>query len=207
MALLQQKHTQPLSPGSVVLNSKRLMLTPVSRAFAEEIFKEFTADITRYIVPKPAGHINEICAFIDTSIEKMNAGDQRVMAILDADTVQFSGVCALYGKEQGITAELDIWLKKSAQGRGLGREAIALLVQWVKDNLMLSHLVYPVDKNNIPGWKLAESLGGVVVSESQRESLSGNRLNERVYQLPVTFEVGSSVIQTEQTIKTPAYSE
>ncbi|VAW98709.1 hypothetical protein MNBD_GAMMA19-1505 [hydrothermal vent metagenome] len=191
MGLLQQKNTQQENSGSVVLNSRRLMLAPVSRAFAEDIFKEFTADITRYMRPKPARHIDEICRFIDVSVEKMNAGDQLVMAILDAETVQFSGVCAIHGKEQGITAELGIWLKKSAQGKSLGREAIALLVQWAKYNLALSHLIYSVDKNNIPSRKIAESLGGVVVSEGQRKSQSDRHLDELVYQIdiPVEFEI------------------
>ena len=44
----------------------------------------------------------------------MSTGDQLVMAIPDADTVRFLGVCAIHGKEQGIAAELSIWLKKSA---------------------------------------------------------------------------------------------
>jgi len=52
MGLLKQKNTQQSDLGSVVLNSERLMLAPVSRAFAENIFKEFTADITRYMVAK-----------------------------------------------------------------------------------------------------------------------------------------------------------
>ncbi len=183
MGLLKQKSTQQSNLGSVILNSERLMLSPLSRAFAEDIFKEFTADITRYMVPEPAGHINDICTFIDISRKKMMAGDQLVMAILEAETVQFSGVCAINGKEQGVAAELGIWLKKSAQGKRLGREAVTLLVQWAKDNLTLSHLVYPVDKNNIPSRKIAESLGGVVVSEGQRKSLSGNHLDELVYQI------------------------
>jgi len=110
------------------------------------------------------------------------------MAILDAETVQFSGVCAIHGKEQGETAELGVWVKKSAQGKKFGHEAVALLVQWAKDNLALSHLIYPVDKSNIPSRKIAESLGGIVVSEGQRESLSGNRLDELVYQIDMPVE-------------------
>ncbi|MCF6255784.1 MAG: GNAT family N-acetyltransferase [Gammaproteobacteria bacterium] len=55
----------------------------------------------------------------------------------------------------------------------LGCEAIVLLVQWVRYTLALSHLVYSVDKNNIPSRKIAESLGGVVVSDGRQEPLSG----------------------------------
>jgi len=184
MGLLQPKNTQETGFESVVLNSKRLMLTPVSRAFAENIFKEFTPDITHSIMPESTGHITDICTFIDSSIEKMRTGNQWVLAILDVETVQFSGICAIHGKEQGITAELSVWLKKSAQGKRLEHEAVAALAQWAKDNLVLSQLVYPVDKNNISNWNIAEllakPLNGVVDSKNQRESETDNRLNELV---------------------------
>ncbi len=183
MSLLKQKSGQVLDLSLVEIESTRLKLVPVSRALAQDIFREFTADITRYMVPKPVDHINEIYAFIDTSIEKMIVRDQLVMAILEIETGQFSGVCAIHGKEPSVTAELGIWLRKGSQGKKLGREAIALLVQWARANLALSYLTYPVDKNNIPSRKIAESLGGVVVAEGQRESLSGTSLNELVYQI------------------------
>lgn len=183
MTLFKQKCGLTRDLSLVEIRSSRLMLVPVSRAFAHEIFREFTADITHYMVPKPAEHINEIYAFIDTSIEKMIAGDQLVMAILEIETLRFSGVCAIHGKERGVTAELGIWLNKNAQGKGLGREAITALVQWAQASLALSYLIYPVDKNNIPSRKIAESLGGVVVAEGRRESLSGRSLNEMIYQI------------------------
>jgi len=76
------------------------------------------------------------------------------MAILDADTVQFSGVCAIHGKEQGIAAELSIWLKKNAPGKNLGRETIALLVQWAKYTLRCPILFIPLIKTRYLAEKL-----------------------------------------------------
>ena len=183
MSLLKQKCSQILDLSCVEIESTRLKLVPVSRKFARDIFREFTADITRYMVPRPVDHIDEIYAFIDTSKEKMVAGDQLVMAILETDTGQFSGVCAIHGKEPGVTAELGIWLKKSSQGKKLGREAITRLVQWARANLVLSCLIYPVDRDNVPSRKIAESLGGIVVAEGQRISLSGASLNEQIYRI------------------------
>ncbi len=180
MGLLQQKKTQLVSLESVVLNSERLMLIPVSRTFAEKIFNEFTTDTAHDMMPEFTGRINDICTFIDTSIEKMRTGDQLVLAILDTETVQFSGICAIHGKGQGITAELGIWLKKNAQVKKAKHETIALLAQWAKDNLVLSRLIYPVDKNNIPSRKSAEPLDNVMAPGYQQESESGNRLAEQI---------------------------
>jgi len=69
------------------------MLAPVSRAFSEDIFKEFTAHITRYIGPKPC----------------------RTRSLAE---------------------------KKRVQGKRLGRETIALLVQWekIKSGIVSSYL-------------------------------------------------------------------
>ncbi|MGV6806720.1 MAG: GNAT family N-acetyltransferase [bacterium] len=183
MNLLKQKCGQTLDLSLVAIESKRLKLVPISRQYARDIFREFTAEITRYMVPKPVDHIEEIYAFIDTSREKMLVGDQLVMVILETVTGQFSGVCAVHGKEPGVSAELGIWLKKSAQGKKLGREAVTCLAQWARVNLLLSGLFYPVDRDNIPSRKIAESLGGVVVAKGQRTSLSGTRLNEWVYRI------------------------
>jgi len=185
MRLLKQKCGQTLDLSLVEIETERLKLVPVSRKFARDIFREFTADITRYMVPTPVDHIDEIYAFINTSREKMAVGDQLVMAILETQTGQFSGVCAIHGKEPGVTAELGIWLKKSSQGKKLGLEAITHLVQWARANLVLSNFIYPVDKNNIPSRKIAESLVGIVVTEGQRTSLSGANLNEWVYRINI----------------------
>jgi len=185
MSLLKQKCGQAPDLSLVSIESERLKLVPVSRKYSRDIFREFTADITRYMVPAPVDHIDEIYAFIDTSREKMVVGDQLVMAILETETGQLSGVCAIHGKESGVSAELGIWLKKSSQGKNLGREAIMRLVQWARDNLVLSGLLYPVDRDNIPSRKIAESLGGIVVAEGQRTSLSGASLNEWVYRISI----------------------
>lgn len=90
---------------------------------------------------------------------------------------------AIHGKVPDVTAELGIWLNKSSHGKKLGREAIALLVQWARANLVLSYFICPVDKNNIPNRKIAKFLGAVVMAEGRRASLSGNRLDELVYKI------------------------
>jgi len=41
----------------------------------------------------------------------------------------------------------------------------------------------PSETNNIPSRNIAESLGGIVMAEGQRASLSGNRLDELVYKI------------------------
>lgn len=185
MAMFKLKDGVPLDLISVNIKGERVALIPVSPAYASDIFKEFTAEITRYMMPKPVDDIQQVNKFIDTSRKNMIAGSELILAITKKDHGEFLGICGLHGKENSDTPELGVWIKKSVHGKKLGREAVRILASWAQDNLNFSCLHYPVDKNNIPSRKIAESLGGVVVKEGLRESMSGNVLNEVVYRINV----------------------
>lgn len=58
---------------NIIIETERLLLVPITMQYAEEIFKEFNREITTYMSPKPAKDISETKAFIQHSIETMNA--------------------------------------------------------------------------------------------------------------------------------------
>lgn len=165
------------------IEGDRVILSPVSIEHAKDIFNEFTEDITHYMMPKPLGSIAQTYEFIETCRKNMKDGFEMVFAITKIDNGEFIGICAIHGNEDPQIPELGIWIKKSAHGKKLGREAICHLTKWAKDNLVFSYFIYPVDRNNIPSRKIAESLGGVVLSERVRESMSGATLDEIVYKI------------------------
>lgn len=165
------------------IEGERIILSPISTEHAKDIFHEFTEDITRYMVPKPLGEISYAYEFIETCRKNMKVGLEAVFAITGITNGEFIGICALHGNEAPETPELGIWVKKSAQGKKLGREAICYLTKWAKNSLDFSYFIYPVDRNNIPSRKIAESLGGVVLHGRVRVSMSGATLNELVYKI------------------------
>lgn len=55
---------------------------------------------------------------------------------------------------------------------------------WADKNLDYDYLIYPVCKDNIPSRKIAESLGGTVISSGIKVFPSGKRLEEVVYHIP-----------------------
>ena len=57
------------------------------------------------------------------------------------------------------------------------------LADWARENIVLKHMVYPCDKENIPSRKIAESLNGSIVREGEVKSISGRILNEVVYNI------------------------
>jgi ribosomal-protein-alanine N-acetyltransferase len=166
------------------IHGERVRLVPVSNDYEQEIFAEFTATVTRYMMPKPAEKIEETQAFIHISRQTMLAGNNLQLVILRQQTGEFLGVCGLHGDENIRMPELGIWLKVSAHGHGYGREAITILVQWAQAHIDLDGFIYPVDRHNIASRKIPESLGGKVVKEVQVTSLSGHVLDEVIYEVP-----------------------
>jgi [ribosomal protein S5]-alanine N-acetyltransferase len=167
----------------VSLESDRLRLEPISESYAQDIFREFTSEITRYMFPKPATKIEETLEFIRESRQSMTYGNNLQLVVLDKETKEFIGCCGLHGEPNIRIPELGIWLKKSAHGRGYGREAVRCLVAWASKQLDVDGFIYPVDKRNLASCKIPESLGGVIIDAFQDMGLAGNVLDEVVYKI------------------------
>lgn len=168
---------------AVRIKGERIILSPVSDEHAQDIFTEFTEDITRYMIPKPLSNLAHAYEFVDACRKNMKEGLELVLAITKVNSGEFLGICAIHGTDDPQVAELGVWIKKSAHEKKLGREAVRYLAEWGRKNLLLSYFIYPVDRDNIPSRKIVESLGGVVLEERVRKSMSGPTLNEIVYKI------------------------
>lgn len=126
--------------------------------------------------PKPAKDISETEEFINSSLPGMKDGTNMQLVMTLKDTNEFLGLVGLHGVNSE-TPVLGIWLKKSAHGKGYGKEAITAIYQWAKENIEFKYLKYSVDKDNIPSIKIPESLGGIVGKEKTMVVPCGNTLN------------------------------
>ncbi|MEP6636440.1 MAG: GNAT family N-acetyltransferase [Acidobacteriota bacterium] len=185
--------SQPLKTknGQVVIcpdeiESSRLHLRPIAAEYADEIFKEFTPEITTYMFPRSPSHISETHQFIADACKKREEGTDLVFVILDKQTSEFLGVCGLHRSRNAREPEFGIWLKKSAHKRALGREAIGVLKVWCERMLSIDGFVYPVDRRNHPSRKIAEALGGKAVGEKKVRNMSGGELDELIYRIPLS---------------------
>lgn len=162
---------------------ERIKLLSINPAYAEEIFKEFTADIIRYMLPKAPEHISETEAFISASQKGMREAYEVVTIIVDKASGEFLGCCGLHGKGRLRTPEFGIWLKRSAHGNHYGGEALRTLGSWAMKNIDLDYVVYPVDRMNVPSRKIPESLGGIIVHEKMVPTMRDGFLDEIVYKI------------------------
>lgn len=166
---------------TVEITTSRLLLVPIAIKYKDEIFLEFTEEITTYMYPNPAQTIAETEAFIQNSIQQLQDGTNLQVVILDKETHEFLGCAGLHNL--GKAPRLGIWLKKAAHGNKYGLEAITALKNWADQNLDYEYISYPVDKNNIPSRKIPEALGGKVIKEYEKVTPSGKILYALEYQI------------------------
>lgn len=177
--------------ATITIETERLLLVPTTQEHTEEIFKEFTDEVTRYMMPCTPKEISETQAWVDSVLRKRVEEKELQMTILDKQTKEFLGSTWLHRIKERIP-ELWIRVKTSAHGKKIGREAVAALEARAQKNIEFDYIRYPVDKDNIWSRKIAESLGGIVDKDEQGkekvtviQSLDPKRLlNEVVYRIP-----------------------
>jgi [ribosomal protein S5]-alanine N-acetyltransferase len=170
---------------NVEIITNRLILKPVSMAYKDAIFSEFTEDITKYMCPQSPHHISEIEAFIESAILDLAKGSDLILVILKKDSQEFSGCAGLHGM-LGETPKFGIWLKKAAHGHKYGLEAITGIKIWAEQKLDCESFLYPVDRANLPSRKIPEALGGEVIREYEHQKINGNILHLLEYRIDRT---------------------
>jgi RimJ/RimL family protein N-acetyltransferase len=95
---------------NLTIEGERIQLVSLSDQYDQDIFREFTPAVTRYMFPKPAEQIGETRDFIQRSRRSMQVGNNLVVVIALKETGEFLGVCGLHGEESVTKPELGIWL-------------------------------------------------------------------------------------------------
>lgn len=165
---------------SVSIESSRLLQVPIKLQHSIDIFQHFTIEVTKYMYPKPPADLSETERLVSYSMQDLENGTDLQLIIQDKTSKEFLGCSGLHHLRDRIP-ELGIWLKKEAQHKGYGPEAIGAIVRWARQHVRFSALKYPVDKRNIASKKIPESLGGVPVKEYKKINLSGELLDEIEY--------------------------
>lgn len=160
----------------------KIKLRPIIIDDKDNIFREFTAEIVTYMYPPVPKDIDETIDFVESSIATMEAGLNIQLCIVDSNTDEFLGCIGLHRIDKEIP-EFGIWLKKSAQGMGIGKKSTKMLYDFACENLQHKTYKYPVDKRNIASRKIPESLGGIEYSYEAHERPVGEPLDIVVYHI------------------------
>jgi RimJ/RimL family protein N-acetyltransferase len=165
-----------MNTSNITIETKNLLLKGITLDYKDDIFREFTPEITTYMYPKPAERVEETAEFINASIKENSEGSNLQTMILDKNTKEFLGNAGLHHIDTRTPA-LGIWVKKSAHGHGYGKEAMVALKAWADKNLDYEYILYPVDRENHASKRIPEFLGGKVVKEYDKINMKGDTLH------------------------------
>ena len=182
---LRLKSGEKIDLSQVEIKSERLLLAPITADYAQDIFVEFTPDIARYMIPRPASKIEETLAFISDSVTQRQNGTDLILMMLQPETREFLGICGLHSGNNHKEPALGLWVKQGAHGHGYGKEAIFAVVNWACANLDIQAFIYPVDRANAASRRIPEALGGKIIEEKIAPTMSGGALDEIVFRIEV----------------------
>jgi [ribosomal protein S5]-alanine N-acetyltransferase len=74
-----KNESQPI-PESI--ETEHLLLKTISLEYKEDIFKEFTPEITVYMKPKPSETLQEVVDFIESSMKSNSEGSNFQIVII-----------------------------------------------------------------------------------------------------------------------------
>lgn len=171
---------------STKLSSGRIVLTAFRAEDAAEIFAAVTPAVTRLMSFEPSPSLAAFAEIWRQWLPQMAAGSAVFLVVRTNTTGELLGVAGLHGVD-GDEPETGIWIKETAQGRGYGREAIALIVAWASVSFGARGLRWPVAEANGPSRRLAESLGGKIVGHGRLLKLLGVEYTEVIYRIPAAF--------------------
>ncbi|MCA4805409.1 GNAT family N-acetyltransferase [Myroides odoratimimus] len=164
----------------IQFSSDRLSYLVVNDSFKEDIFRELTPTVAKFLPFIPTGKIEDTQGFIDYSLGLLDQGTDITLVAVDKETKEFIGCCGIHDvNEESIS--LGIWLKESAFGKGYGQELITALETYVNENLTVDYLIYNVEKNNHGSIKIAEKLGYIYHSDFVRNISEKKILNMLQY--------------------------
>ncbi|MDR2063373.1 MAG: GNAT family N-acetyltransferase [Candidatus Nomurabacteria bacterium] len=158
--------------GGMKITTERLVLAPSKLSDAAEILAGYTKKVATYTRSKPSESVEEVEAWLAPAIQATRAGTNLQITIRDRATGEFIGLGGVHHLDTR-TPEFGIWTKEAAWGNKYGREAVAGLEDWAQANLEFDYLKYSVVKENVPSHKIAEALGGVMVSEYKENNWRG----------------------------------
>ena len=176
----------------VCLETPRLALEPYSHKYLRAVCRELTPEIVRYQFPDAFESEEAARRQMDAFQARMEAGEMLELVILDkTEGGTFAGCLEAHGLNEPVP-ELGIWLKKSAQGRGYGREALACLMDYLRRRYGRSICRYEADRRNTGSLRLARKFRWEKVGEQEVTTPTGKRLFLEQYDLslPCAGETG-----------------
>ena len=137
----------------------------LSMKYIQEIFKELTDEVTKYLrVPTPT-KIEQEEEWIKNSRETYQKWENINFIVTD-DAGDFIGICGVLNLNTS-TPEVGLRLKQSARGKWYGKEMIAGLINRLEKNKKFDYILYRAHVENVATHKIATSFGWELQRDEQ----------------------------------------
>lgn len=166
--------------ADIKISTHRLNLKPFTANDADETYSCITPTLTRYLAwyPQPKHEFDQTWS---KWLKNFAVGTEIIFVIREASSQVFIGLVGLH-RMQTSNPELGIWIREDYHHHGYGREAVTAVAKWAIDFVKPELFVYPVAEENHPSRKIAESLGGKVVSK-----FTGPKYEVVIYEIPINY--------------------
>lgn len=138
--------------------SSRLTFIPISEKYQIDLRKNLTPEVTKYLSFDILSNPLFTKLYIQSSEAEYARGTAVVLVVKDKETDEFLGSCGIHDINEE-SAELGLWLKREAQGKGVGVEIIQTLLKIVENECDVRYAVYSVEKDNYASQMIANKAG------------------------------------------------
>lgn len=159
-----------IATNDIRFSTEKLNRELLSMKYVEEIFKELTDEVTKYLRVSTPTDIQQEKDRIIKSKETYEKGENINFIVTDktGDFIWTAGIMDLNTR----TPEVGLRLKQSARRKGYGKEMIATVIKRLEDHNDFDYIIYDAHVDNVATRKIAERLGGVLqVDEDGKEKI------------------------------------
>lgn len=149
------------------LITQRLKLRIYEVQDAEEMYRHITPTLTRFMAWEPPASLEEFQANKPLWEERFLQGTDYHFVARDLQSGRYIGVVGVH-RATSTTPEFGVWMCEDVHGQGFGKEAVSAVFDWAKNALQAEYFLYPVAEENWASRKIAQALGGQVVSTQQK---------------------------------------
>lgn len=136
-------------------STKDLILHSIDSTHLNDYWTNLTPSVAKYLSFDSMKDDRILKEFIRISNIEQQRGTCLVLVALDAVTNQFIGSCGIHdiNKEN---AELGLWIKESAQGKGYGSQILEALIEICHKHTDSKSVIYCLEAENTPSIALCQ---------------------------------------------------
>ncbi|MDP8249507.1 GNAT family N-acetyltransferase [Pseudochrobactrum saccharolyticum] len=149
------------------LTTQRLKLRIYAPQDAAEMYSHITPTLTRFMAWEPPASYEEFLENKPLWEERFLKGTDYHFVARDIRSGRYIGIVGVH-RATTTTPEFGVWMCEDVHGQGFGKEAVTAVFGWAKEMLQADYFVYPVAEENRASRKIAETLGGKLVSSEQK---------------------------------------